>query len=288
MKSFTLCICGASLLLLSLSGCKSSKTASATTTDYTSRAATVGSDADVSVKTLAASYGEWNDLYVPVTLQVTSPVKASIGARARMVRNKCIDLSLRFFGMEIARVWISSDSIVAASRKKKVYLAESLTALTSDISINVGNLQDMLLGRPFILGGTTLSADNAGAMYLESSDNSLRLLPREQPELAEYGYVLDLPTVVGAFAAVSADDRVTFSATYTGVQSIANAGNLAEATELSVVTSSGASLSNYTAGLTWQWKNAKWNEGTSVEPPSTEGLTRITSAQLLKIAKGLM
>lgn len=286
MKSITLCIFAASLLTLSLSGCKSSKPA-ATAADYTSRAdagTLVGADTDAYVAALAASYGTWTDVNVPVTLQLTSPTKISVSARARMVRNSCIDLSFRFFGMEVARVWISSDSIVAASRQKKVYLAESLATLTKNLPMNVGNLQDMLLGRPFILGGTTLSAENADEMYLDSADGSLRMMPRHQPAIAEYGYVLDLPTVVGAFAAVAADESVTFSATYAGVQST-DAGNLADATELSVIAASGASHANYAATLSWQWSSAKWNKALTVEPPTTDGLTCITPAQLLKLFK---
>ena len=60
-------------------------------------------------------------------------------------------------GFEVARVWLTPDSVVAASRPKKVYLAESLSKLTSGLPINLDNLQDMLMGRPFIPGGSTVT-----------------------------------------------------------------------------------------------------------------------------------
>ena len=62
------------------------------------------------------------------------------------------------------------------------------------LPINLDNLQDMLMGRPFIPGGSTVTLADSAAMRLDNSSGSLRLLPRRQHPMADYGYVLDLPS----------------------------------------------------------------------------------------------
>ena len=140
--------------------------------------------------------------------------------RSVRVHAWCVDavstLASACSGFEVARVWLTPDSVVAASRPKKVYLAESLSKLTSGLPINLDNLQDMLMGRPFIPGGSTVTLADSAAMRLDNSSGSLRLLPRRQHPMADYGYVLDLPSVVTALAVVAADHDVSFTASYSG------------------------------------------------------------------------
>lgn len=200
-----------------------------------------------------------------------------------MVRDRCIDLSFRMLGFEVARVWITPDSLVAASRPKKVYLAESLSKVTSGLPVNLGNLQDLLIGRPFIPGGSTVTGADSGTVYLDDSSGSVRLLPRASQSIADYGFVLDLPAVVTALAIVAEEHDVTFTASYSGPQPLTPAGNVMDNVDLTVSTP----RADYAASVSWRWKNARWNEAISVEPPVTEGLRRVTSSQLMKIIKDM-
>lgn len=264
-----------------LPGCKSSRGV-ASSGDYPS-AGVVQSSLPYSLETVAANYREWTDVSVPVTLRLTTPKNLSVGARARMVRGRCIDLSFRMLGFEVARVWITPDSLVAASRPKKVYLSESLTKITSGLPVNLENLQDLLIGRPFIPGGSTLALADSTTMFLDTSSGSVRLLPRASQPLADYGFVLDLPAVVTALGVVAEEHDVTFTASYSGPQPLTPAGNVMDNVDLSVSTP----RADYAASVAWRWKSARWNEAISVDPPVTEGLRRVTSSQLMKIIKDM-
>lgn len=235
------------------------------------------------MKSVTDNYRDWTDVSVPVTLRLVSPKNMSVSARARMVRGRCIDLSFRMLGFEVARIWLTPDSVVAASRPKKVYLAESLSKLTSGLPLNLDNLQDMLMGRPFMPGGSTLTLADSAAMRLDTSSGSVRLLPRRQHPMADYGYVLDLPSVVTALAVVAGDHDISFTASYSGPEPLTPAGNVMDNVAVDIDTPRG----EYAAEVAWKWGSARWNDMITVDPPATAGLRRVTSAQLMKIIKDM-
>lgn len=271
------------LATASFTGCRASKGASDSDA-YSAGEAQVSSVTGVHpLKAVADNYRGWTDVSVPVTLSLEVPKRMSVSARARMVRGRCIDLSFRMLGFEVARVWLTPDSVVAASRPKKVYLAESLSDLTSGLPVNLDNLQDLLMGRPFIPGGSTVALADSADLYFDTASGSVRMLPRRQHPMADYGYVLDIPDVVTALGVVATDREMTFTASYTGPEPLTPAGNVMDKAALSVATPN----ADYAASVTWKWGSARWNEMIAVDPPSTAGLRRVTPAQLLKIIKDL-
>ncbi|MDE5923299.1 MAG: DUF4292 domain-containing protein [Muribaculum sp.] len=261
-------------------GCRSSRS----TRSSAAYPSTSAEQAPVEVsplKSVTDNYRDWTDVSVPVTMRLVSPKNMSVSARARMVRGRCIDLSFRMLGFEVARIWLTPDSVVAASRPKKVYLAESLSKLTSGLPLNLDNLQDMLMGRPFMPGGSTLTLADSAAMRLDTSSGSVRLLPRRQHPMADYGYVLDLPSVVTALAVVAGDHDISFTASYSGPEPLTPAGNVMDNVAVDIDTPRG----EYAAEVAWKWGSARWNDMITVDPPATAGLRRVTSAQLMKIIK---
>ena len=89
----------------------------------------------------------WSDLYVPVKLELTEPARMSISGRATMVRDRSIYLSLRMIGMEVATVYVDTDSIFATEKLHKQMLAVDFDK-TLGGKLSVGELQDLLLGDP--------------------------------------------------------------------------------------------------------------------------------------------
>lgn len=263
-------------------GCRSSRSTGSSAA-YPSTSAEQAPVEVSPLKSVTDNYRDWTDVSVPVTLRLVSPKNMSVSARARMVRGRCIDLSFRMLGFEVARIWLTPDSVVAASRPKKVYLAESLSKLTSGLPLNLDNLQDMLMGRPFMPGGSTLTLADSAAMRLDTSSGSVRLLPRRQHPMADYGYVLDLPSVVTALAVVAGDHDISFTASYSGPEPLTPAGNVMDNVAVDIDTSRG----EYAAEVAWKWGSARWNDMITVDPPATAGLRRVTSAQLMKIIKDM-
>lgn len=263
-------------------GCRSSRSTGSSAA-YPSTSAQQAPVEVSPLKSVTDNYRDWTDVSVPVTLRLVSPKNMSVSARARMVRGRCIDLSFRMLGFEVARIWLTPDSVVAASRPKKVYLAESLSKLTSGLPLNLDNLQDMLMGRPFMPGGSTLTLADSAAMRLDTSSGSVRLLPRRQHPMADYGYVLDLPSVVTALAVVAGDHDISFTASYSGPEPLTPAGNVMDNVAVDIDTPRG----EYAAEVAWKWGSARWNDMITVDPPATAGLRRVTSAQLMKIIKDM-
>lgn len=268
------------LAAVSFTGCKSSKGAVASG-GYSAGSAQVSGEHPL--KAVADNYRDWTDVTVPVTLSLEAPKRISVSARARMVRGRCIDLSFRMLGFEVARVWFTPDSVVAASRPKKVYLAESLSDLTSGLPINLDNLQDLLMGRPFIPGGSTVALADSANLYFDTASGSVRMLPRRQHPMADYGYILDIPAVVTALGVIAEDRDMTFTASYTGPEPLTPAGNVMDNAALQIATPN----ADYAASVTWKWGSARWNGMITVDPPATAGLRRVTPSQLLKIIKEL-
>ena len=97
-------------------------------------------------------------------MQTGGNIKLSAGSsfssaiQVRMVRDQAIYISLRpMLGIEVGRLLITADSLYAVDKVHKRYIAEKVSMLTSGIPVTVSEVQDMFLGRPFIIGKGTLS-----------------------------------------------------------------------------------------------------------------------------------
>lgn len=263
---------------LLLAGCRSTRTAGTAGGDYTSPGG------GVTVASVAANYGgQWTQVSVPVTLRLLEPYNLSVSARARMVRGSCIDLSFRMLGFEVARVWISPDSVVAVSRPKKICFTESLADIVAGLPVNLGNMQDMLMGRPFVPGGATLALADTATMSLDNAGGTLRLLPRQRLDEADYGYAVDSCAAVTALAVIVPYPDATFTATYAGRRSLDAPGTVADTSTLALATPN----ADYSASVAWKWGSANCSNAAAIEPPSTAGLRRVTFAELIKMVKSL-
>ena len=75
-------------------------------------------------------------------------------------QGKSIDLSLRVLGFEMGRALITSDSVFVVIKPQRTYIAESLNEVTKYVSFTTGNIQDLLMGRPFLLSKSTITAND--------------------------------------------------------------------------------------------------------------------------------
>lgn len=116
-----------------LSGCHSSKKI-ATSDSYSGRASS------------------WTTLYAPVNVTVDKPMSAGFSGRATMERDKYIHVSMRFIGMEVAAMYIDTDSVCFVDKYHKYVFAESLdNLLGSKYSyLTIGDIQQIILGQKSI------------------------------------------------------------------------------------------------------------------------------------------
>lgn len=119
---------------------------------------------------VAAHNLPWTQLNVPLKADIKSPYKISLSGRIYMRRGHDIYITMRVLGMEVANLYVNSDSVFAADKLHKYYIAEPIKEIFAGAKLSISDLQDALLGRPFINGHGTFSADMAGEVKLSHND----------------------------------------------------------------------------------------------------------------------
>ncbi len=101
---------------------------------------------------IAHTYKPWADVQLPITVTMidTDGKGQSLSGRLTMVRDSAIEISLRAMGVEAATAYIDPDTVVVADKYHKQFLAEPYCSVFGASGLSVGNLQDALLGAPFI------------------------------------------------------------------------------------------------------------------------------------------
>lgn len=241
--------------------------------------------ADVTLQTpqqrfgaLCDSYGEWQDVSLPVKVSLRSPKSLSLSARAVMKRGSWISVSVRMLGFEVASVWIDNDSVHAIDRYHKAYLSESIGSLLGNTGVSVADIQDLLLGRGFLLGaqGGTFTAAQQSAVSLQPTAEGLMILPVSQPGRFQYGFILP-PAVncIGA-ATVAAGDKYEAVIAYADFIKTSHSGEFAGTADIEMV--KGKKMA---ATLVWNFSSAKWNTGVNQSWKRPSGYSRMTPDKIL-------
>ncbi len=175
-----------------LSGCHSTKTMPEPVTEtgtYTptrpSPAETLSPEAryDATLDNLK----EWTYLKLPVSLK-SKQLGGSLSGQAWMIRGQEIYMSLRFLGMmEVAVLYVKGDSVTAIDKYHKIYISERISDFMRGIPFNIEDLQNLLTGRPFILGTGTPAAKTTRPI-LKSSASGWTMTPATITNDLEYSF----------------------------------------------------------------------------------------------------
>lgn len=237
------------------------------------------SDMRIDLRTLIATYTGWQQIRVPVTVRVRKPRQISISGTAIMDRDRSLMISLKYFGMEIGWMYLSSDSVMVVDKIHKAYAKEAVGRFLSGVDISVANVQDMITGRLFVPGvNTPVFDDFKGADLDAAGGDEWLLTPKQKMAGADYGFRLTGDKCVNAMMVKSAGHQPV-SCVY-GDQTITPAGALAESA--GVEYSTGKTSLDVT--LEWNWKKAKFNADVELRVPSVgDNYKRISSADIAKM-----
>ena len=98
-----------------------------------------------------------------------------------MERGKSIYISVRPMGiMEVGRLIIKGDTLLVIDKIHKRYILENAKLLTSGIHVDVNTLQDIFLGRAFVLGKGTLNAAMKDLVSVSDEDGAYVMQAKEQ------------------------------------------------------------------------------------------------------------
>lgn len=234
--------------------------------------------------------GEWTDVRMPVTLSLESPKSISISGTATLVRDSSIYISLRMLGFEVVQLSIDGDSIHAVDKFNKRYVAESVPELLKGVELSVGNLQSMLMGRPFKPGTDGFTAE----MF---PDFNISGAGEEMPEMwvmtgavhagdrtAECSWVVDgliAPVLSGLL--VSVPDARREAMVYYSDPKETPAGTLSSECRIKLT----AGSREVSASVSWNLDKAKWNTGETPQVRIPRGARRISASQLLGMIERL-
>jgi hypothetical protein len=116
----------------------------------------------------------------------------SADAQLKIIKDKIIQLSLRFLGFEVARISITPEQILIIDRTNKQYFSESTDLLQTiaPFDFNFYSLQALFTNQLFIAGKQTFDVDDYPAFQLVEDDFSMTLSNSDSRE-THYEFMSD-------------------------------------------------------------------------------------------------
>lgn len=229
-------------------------------------------------------YKEWSRVKIPVTLRLRQPKNASVSGTAIMERDKSIMISLRFIGMEIANLYITDDSLIAIDKYNKKFVAEAVKPLLGGFPATISNVQDILMGRPFLVGKSLSNVKIKNDFEIESAEGSdvITVIPRKMPQGVEYGFAFNTAGSLTT-AIVKAGSHEPVNIDYSNIASTPY-GPFAGSTAVTAT----AGKTSIDAILEWNVGKASWNDNVELRRPSIpRNYERISASKLIKAFSSL-
>lgn len=258
-----------------LAGCHSSRKAVAPSASVSPTTVSGMYDA------LVGAYGDWSDVSVPLSVDIVSPKSFSISGRAKMVRDKSVDISLRMFGFEVGRIYATTDSVYGMIKVGKTYMAESLAEIFPGMPFTIGNLQDMLMGRAFMMGQDTSLDGDFKKFDAEVTDVNWILIPKTHPAGLEYGFTVSLDNLLRSLVIGVAKTGAVAQCDYGSAYFDDKVG----AMMMDMTVKADVPRNRIDASLFWRWDDARWNEGAVSTWSAPRGYKRVKAADLVKSIK---
>lgn len=182
------------LSILILSACRSTMPVVATATGDTTAAKTTK---EISQSILSRAQTDWDKLQVPITIRLMSPQSASISGTMSMCRGRDMLISLRYWGFEIGVLYLDDTNVLVLDKVHKKYVYEPIDKFLSGFNVTIANVQDLMLGRVFILGTQITAAQLNRAEIEHLGNQDWCFIPSVPGKTISYGFTLDnqaLPT----------------------------------------------------------------------------------------------
>ena len=230
------------------------------------------------VDAVVSTLGDWQTLQTggDITLNAGSSFSSSI--QVRMVRDQAIYISLRpLLGIEVGKLLITADSVYAVDKVHKRYVAEKVALLTAGIPVTVSDVQDIFLGRPFIIGQGTLSEGLKQQVTASSESNRTVVTANEQYKGYGYAFTLDKTgRIVSLDITPTGGSTADYQVKYADVRST-RAGNIAHSIKVN------ATIEKKKLDFSLTYKNIDWNGNVKIDRDIPGGYTRMNAKDLFNL-----
>lgn len=164
---------------------------------------------------IAKSYTPWQTLSLKGKAKIEGiPVALNIKAYMEHANSILLSINAPLLG-EVGRIEIDKDSVLVVNKRGKCYSKVDIASTMAAFGASVTDMQDLLLGRVFILGAGTLSVDNAALVDVcTGASGTWILTPHNQDPRAQYGFTLFEDGAMLMAAAFTPDEKYLATAEY--------------------------------------------------------------------------
>lgn len=266
-------------LVIMLVGCGSSKQASTTTPALPQQFE--GDSTYLLLKHLGdatSKYKEWNDVVIPIELSLSQPKEFSVTGRATMVKDESIYISIRVFGFEAANIYLNNDSIYATYKLNKLYIAEDIKKLFAGYPVTIGNIQDLLLGRAFVVGKGTLNYEMKDDLTLKltSSSDLWSVTPNQNLKKGYYIFLFATNCDMLKMLTINIDKYNPINCIYDNTPTTPL--GLSNSAQISTTIKD----TPINAEIKWDLDRAKWNSGAKPNWKAPKGYNQVDASALIK------
>jgi hypothetical protein len=264
------------LLAIIMTACGTAKKAtnvpSSTSTTQTTQTAITDPCDDI-----IATLGDWQTLQTGGNIKLSAGSSFSSAIQVRMVRDEAIYISLRpMLGIEVGKLIITADSLYAVDKVHKRYIAEKVSILTSGIPVTVSDVQDIFLGRPFIIGQGTLS-EALKSQVTASSNSPLVLKAKESFKGYGYSFSFDKSNHISSLDIMpTGSTTAAYQVKYSDVRGTC-AGNIAHAVNVN------ATIEKKKMAFSLTYKDIDWNGKVKIDKGISNGYSRMSARDLFNM-----
>lgn len=228
---------------------------------------------------IAEATADWSTLSAGGTIGIGGAKSFSSKMQMRMERGKSIYISLRpLLGIEVGRLVVVGDSVIVIDKLHKRYIAANASLLTNGVPVDVTTLQDIFLGRPFVLGEGSFAKRLVGKVKMTRVDGSMVMEPRKQYAGFTYSFTFNTDNrMTAANVKPSGSKTATYSVKYADVNTSTPAGSVAGSV------SAATEVKGQPFELYIDYGGMTWNESVKIDTKVPSGYTRVDSRQLLNM-----
>ena len=261
-----------------LTACGTFKKANTTLPDTTTPGQTVQGDSHDPFSAIVSTLGEWQTLQTGGNISLKGGNNFSSSIQVRMVHDEAIFISLRpMLGIEVGKLLITADSLYAVDKVHKRYVAEKVSILTAGIPVTVSDVQDIFLGRPFIIGKGTISEDNKSQVTVSREGNNILLTPNEKYKGYGYTFTFDKSNRITSLDIVpQGSTTAAYQVKFSDVKST-TAGNIAHGINVD------ATVEKKKMAFSLSYKDIDWNKQVKIDRSIPSNYKRMDAASLFSL-----
>lgn len=277
MKSNNLLIIAATMLLLSACGTMKKAAPTPQGAGSTSTTTTENPTYDP-FNAIVATLGDWQSLQTGGNISIKGSSNFSSSIQVRMVRDQAIHISLRpLLGIEVGRLVITGDSLIAVDKVHKRYIAEKVSVLTAGIPMTVSDVQDVFLGRPFVLGQGTASEQLKEFLNVSRQGNAIVLTSGKQFKGYGYAFTFEPSKRITSLDIVPTGATVAaYQVKYSDVKGT-EAGNIAHGIDVD------ATVEKKKLSFSLDYKSIDWNRSVKIDRSIPSGYKRMSASDLFSL-----